>query len=143
MSDPLSAGSADGVRRRARARATGAFLAGVVLAGFGAIVLGMIRTAPGLAPLGITFATLGLCALLVGGFAVSVRRRFPDVLPLSGVLILLRFVIYAVAVGGGLAALTAGLPLIAAIGTALLGVLAAVVVDLMAAGVLRDIRAPR
>lgn len=130
--------------RRLRARATGGFLIAAVLIAFGGtVLLTQLRTAPGLAPLGVTFAALGLCALLVGGLSLSASRRRPDALPLTGVLILIRLVLYAVAVGGGIAALTSGLTIVPALGTALLGLLAAFVVDLVAAGVLRDIRRQR
>jgi hypothetical protein len=115
-------------------------MAAVLVAFSFAVVFPLAPTAPGLVPLGVTFTALGLCALVIGGLSLSAGRRRPDARPLTGVLILIRLVLYAIAVGGGIAALTGGPTIVAAIGTALLGLLAAVVVDLLAAGVLRDIR---
>ncbi len=128
-------------RRRLRARATGGGLIASVLVVFGCVLLfTLVRTAPGLAPLGITDLALGLCALLISALAFSAGRRKPVTPQSTGALNLIRVVTYAVAVGGMIATIAGGLAIVPAIGMALLGLLTAFVVDLLAVGILRDIR---
>ncbi|WP_347108002.1 hypothetical protein AAHB33_13940 [Paenarthrobacter sp. S56] len=128
-------------RRRLRVRATGGgLIASVLLAFGGTLLFTMVRTAPGLAPLGITDLALGLCALLITTLAFNAGRQKPDTPQSTGALNLIRVVIYAAAVGGLIATIAGGLTIVPAIGMALLGLLSAFVVDLLAVGILRDIR---